>query len=159
MFREMLRKNQSLSQDECIELIKTETRGVLSVLGEDDYPYGTPMNHFYSEDDGKIYFHCGHYKSHRTDALRRHDKVSFCVQTTGERMDGEWYYTVKSVIVFGRMEIVDDMEKIVDISTRLSHKFTQDEEYIQREIADAASRTLLLCLTMEHMTGKRVKEK
>lgn len=159
MFREMLRKNQALPQEECIELLKRETRGVLSVLGEDGYPYGTPMNHFYNEDDGCIYFHCGYYKSHRTDALRQNDKVSFCVQTQGERVEDNWFYTVKSVIVFGRMEIIDDMDTVVSVCERLCHKFTQDEAYIAKELKESAAHTLLLRLSIEHMTGKRVNEK
>ena len=49
MFREMLRKKQQISDAECIEILKQEKRGVLSVLGDDDYPYGMPLNHFYSQ--------------------------------------------------------------------------------------------------------------
>ena len=56
MFREMLRKKQQLTQEACIEILKKEPRGVLSVLGDDGYPYGMPMNHYYCEEDGKIYF-------------------------------------------------------------------------------------------------------
>ena len=59
MFREMLRKKQQLSQDECIRILIEETRGILSVLGDNDYPYGMPINHYYREEDGKIYFHGG----------------------------------------------------------------------------------------------------
>ena len=158
MFRELVRKNKALSTEECIKVLKTETRGVLSVLGDDDYPYGTPMNHWYNEEDGCIYFHCGDAGSHRTDALKKHDKVSFCVYDQGRREEGDWALQVNSVIVFGRMEILADMDKIVEISTKLSHKFTQDEEYIKKEIKLHAHRTLLLQLTPEHICGKRVKE-
>ena len=55
MFRELVRKNKQLSKEECIRLLTEETRGVLSVLGDDGYPYGMPMNHFYNPEDGKIY--------------------------------------------------------------------------------------------------------
>lgn len=157
MFRELLNKNQMLSNGECLELLKNETRGVLSVLGDDDYPYGMPMNHWYNEEDGKIYFHCGK-TGHRLDALKRHDKVSFCVYDQGVRNEGEWALHVKSVIVFGRMEIIDDMEQIVDITTKLSHKFTLDDAYIKKEIELYGHRTLLLQLTPEHMCGKAVTE-
>ena len=133
MFREMIRKNRKLSMEECVQVLKTETRGVLSVIGDDDYPYGTPMNHFYNEEDGKVYFHCGNI-GHRLDALRKNDKVSFCVYNQGYREEGEWALNVKSVIIFGRMEIVDDMEKIIDITTKLSYKYIQDDEYIKEEI-------------------------
>lgn len=157
MFRELLRKNQQLSQEECIELLRSETRGVLSVLGDDDYPYGMPMNHWYNEEDGSLYFHCGKV-GHRLDALAKHDKVSFCVYNQGRRENGAWAFTVKSVIVFGRVEVIDDMERITDITTKLSYKFTQDEEYIRREIEQAGPRTLLLQLVPEHICGKKVVE-
>ena len=65
---------------------------------------------------------------------------------------------IKSVIVFGRMEIVDDMAQIADISARLSRKFTSDEEYIRKEIEKYGPGTLLLKLVPEHVCGKRVKE-
>ncbi len=157
MFRELLRKNKQLSIEECVELLKNETRGVLSVIGDNGYPYGMPMNHWYNEEDGAIYFHCGNV-GHRLDALKRHDKVSFCVYDQGVRDEGEWAYQVKSVIVFGKIDILDDMELIAEITTKLSYKFTQDEEYIKREIAQSGHRTLLLRLTPEHMCGKLVTE-
>lgn len=157
MFRELLRKNKALSMDECVEILKNETRGVLSVLGDEGYPYGMPMNHWFNEEDGKIYFHCGNV-GHRLDALRKHDKVSFCTYDKGYRNQGEWALHVKSVIVFGRVEIVDDLEKIADITTKFSQKFTQDEAYIQKEIEMHGHRTLLLQLTPEHVCGKMVTE-
>ena len=39
MFREMRRKKQDLSEEECIDILINEPRGVLAVLGDDDYPY------------------------------------------------------------------------------------------------------------------------
>ena len=54
MFRELRRKKQELSAQECIEILINEKRGVLSVLGDDDYPYGVPLNHFYNKEDGCI---------------------------------------------------------------------------------------------------------
>lgn len=157
MFRELTRKNKQLTTEECVHILKTEKRGVLSVIGDNDYPYGMPMNHFYNEEDGKIYFHCGK-TGHRLDALKKDNKVSFCAYDEGYRNPGEWALNVKSVIVFGRMAIVDDMDKIVNITTKLSHKFTQDDEYIKAEIENYAKATLLLELTPEHICGKLVQE-
>lgn len=157
MFRELAKKNKKISTEECIQVLKTETRGVVSVLGDDDYPYGTPMNHFYNEENGKIYFHCGKY-GHRLDALKKHDKVSFCVFDQGYRNEGEWALNVKSIIVFGRMALIDDPEIVADISRKLSYKFTQDTAYIEKEIEESLRATLLLELTPEHICGKLVNE-
>jgi nitroimidazol reductase NimA-like FMN-containing flavoprotein (pyridoxamine 5'-phosphate oxidase superfamily) len=49
MFRELVRKNKELTKDECRKILTEEKRGVLSVIGDNDYPYGMPMNHFYNE--------------------------------------------------------------------------------------------------------------
>ena len=67
-------------------------------------------------------------------------------------------YNVKSVIIFGRMELIDDMDMIVDITRKLSLKFISDEEHIRREIESAAHRTLLMKLVPEHVCGKLVRE-
>ena len=54
MFRKMRRIGQQLPREECIEILANEPRGVLALLGDDDYPYAVPMSHVYV--DGKIYF-------------------------------------------------------------------------------------------------------
>ena len=152
-----MRKKQQLPQEECIAILKKELRGVLSVLGDDDYPYGMPINHYYCEEDGKLYFHGG-MKGHKIDAMKRHDKASFCVYDEGFRRDGEWALNIKSVIVFGHIEFTEDRETISRISSALSRKFTDDEDYISREIEQAGARTLLFALVPDHLTGKLVKE-
>ena len=69
MFREMRRKKQQLEESECVEILKNEKRGVLSVIGDDGYPYGIPMDHYYNEENGKIYFHCA-LEGHKMDAVK-----------------------------------------------------------------------------------------
>lgn len=157
MFRELVRQNKKLPMEDCVRVLESETRGVLSVQGDGGYPYGMPMNHFYNAEDGCIYFHCGKV-GHRLDALRRCDKVSFCVYDQGYCNEGEWAYNVKSVIAFGRIELIEDMEQIVRITRLLSLKFIQDEEHIRKEIEQSAHRTLLMKLVPEHICGKLVNE-
>ena len=157
MFREMARIKKQLPKEECIELLTKELRGVLSVLGDDDYPYGMPINHYYCPEDGKIYFHGG-TSGQKIDAIRRHDKASFCVFDQGYRKEGEWALNIKSVIVFGRIEIVEDHARALEISRKLSYKFTSDEKYISDEIEHAGFRVLCFALVPEHITGKLVNE-
>ena len=157
MFRELIRKKKALPTEECIRILKTQKRGVLSVNGDDGFPYGMPMNHFYNDEDGKIYFHSGKI-GHRLDSLRRDDKVSFCTFDEGYRLEGEWQLNIKSVIVFGKIAVVEDAARITDIMTKLSHKFTDDDEYIKSEIEENLKRTVLLELTPEHVCGKSVEE-
>ena len=157
MFRELQRKHKQLPMDACLDVLKTEKRGVLSVNGDGGYPYCMPMNHYYNESDGKLYFHCGK-SGHRLDALNRDSRACFCVYDAGYAKPGEWALNVKSVIVFGRIEIVDDLEQIERITTALSYKFIDDEDHIRAEIEAHGHRTLLLVLTPEHICGKLVEE-
>lgn len=155
MFRELARKNKQLEMQECIRLLREEKRGVLSVIGDDGYPYGMPMNHFYCNDDGCIYFHCGK-GGHRLDALKRHDKASFCVYDSGSRADGEWALNIKSVIVFGKISITENWSR--DMMVSFCKRFTDDMEYINSEIDKFQKNTIVMCLEIKHMTGKLVNE-
>ena len=157
MFRELSRKNRAATHEECIRLLESEKRGVLSVQGDDGYPYGMPMNHWYDPETGCIWFHAGH-GGHREDALRRYPKASFCVFDEGWTAPDHWAKNVTSVIVFGQVELVEDMDDIVRVGAALSRKFIQDEEHIRKEIAASAHKTVLLRLTPEHISGKHVKE-
>lgn len=157
MFREIVRKKQALSMEECLRILQDEPRGVLSVIGDEGYPYGMPMNHFYCEEDGHIYFH-GAASGHKIDAIRKCDKVSFCVYDKGYVKDGEWALNIKSVIVFGRVKIMDDHARAMDMVRRLSAKFTDDTAYIEHDIQTAGGHTMCLELAPEHITGKLVNE-
>lgn len=157
VFRVVRNKANSLSSEECLEILRREKRGVLSVLGDGGYPYAVPMNHFYNDEDGRLYFHCGR-AGHRLDSLKRCDKVSFCCLSVGKAAPGSWEVPVRSVVVFGRIEIVDDLTRVCDIAARLSRKFTDDEAFIAREIERSAKATLLLILSPEQICGKKVTE-
>ncbi len=154
----MRRQKQAISRQECIDLLKRETRGVLAMAGDDGYPYCVPINHYYSQDDGKIYFHGGK-TGHRVDAVKACDKVCFTVYDKGSVKDGDWALSVKSVVVFGRIRIVEDFDKAVELCRQLSYKFTDDESYIDEEIRKCAKATVVMELEIEHMTGKLVNEK
>ena len=80
MFREMRRIRQQATEEECLEILKSAKRGVLAVHGDDDYPYTVPMDFVY--EDGCLYFHAAK-SGHKLDAVRRNDKVSFCVLSDG----------------------------------------------------------------------------
>ena len=157
MFREMRRAGEALSREECIRLLEEEPRGVLSLLGDDGYPYGVPLNQYYCPEDGTLYFHGG-LSGHRVDAFRRCDKASFCVCAPEDLPEGEWMRRVKSVIVFGRLAEVEDRAEVLRICRLLSLKFTRDEAYIRRELEQAGPRTMLLRMKPEHISGKTIRE-
>ena len=56
------------------------------------------------------------------------------------------------------MRFVTDADMTREICTNLCRKFTDDEEFLQRELKNALPRVQCLELTIEHMTGKLVNE-
>ena len=155
MFRDLTRKKQKLSTVECKEILKQEVRGVLAVNGDDGYPYALPINFYYDEESNRIYFHSGKV-GHKLDAIAKSDKVSFCVYDKGYHKDGHWSLNIRSVIIFGRIRTVDDWSD--ELMVNFCKRFTGDMEYIYSEIEKFKSNTAVLCLEIEHMTGKLVNE-
>ena len=157
MFRKMRRSVQALSREEMIDLLKTETRGVMSVQGDNGYPYGFPINHYFDEDANRIYIHGADF-GHRVDAVRKDPKVSYCVFGQDFQKEGDWAKYVKSVIVFGKAELIEDHDEIVRISRLLCDKFPCPQEYVEHEIEKDAPRTLVIAIDIEDMNGKLVHE-
>lgn len=157
MFRPMRRFKQQLPPEECIAVLQQEPRGVLSLLGDDGYPYGVPLDHWYYPADGRLYFH-GAKAGHKIDAIKACDKACYTVYDQGYRRDGEWALNIKSVVVFGRIALVEDIEQARVICSALTRKFTDDEAYLQRELEQSLSRVQCLVLTPEQISGKLVNE-
>ena len=155
MFRDLTRKKQKLSPVECKEILKQEVRGVLAVNGDDGYPYALPINFYFDEESNRIYFHSGKV-GHKLDAIAKSDKVSFCVYDKGYHKDGHWSLNIRSVIIFGHIRTVDDWSD--ELMINFCKRFTGDMEYIYSEIEKFKSNTAVLCLEIEHMTGKLVNE-
>ena len=158
LFPALKRIKQALSKEECSALLTKETRGVLSLIGTNGYPYAFPINHYYDASENALYFHCGKI-GYKLDCLEKNPRACFTVTEHGERKDGEWWLTAGSAIAFGTVEILSDSAKITDISRKLSAKFTNDEAYVEEEIEKYLPSTICLRFQIEHISGKRVKEK
>ena len=117
-----------------------------------------PINHYFDPEENKLYFHGGRY-GHKIDAMRRHNKASYCIYGDGFVENDNWYLCFKSVIVFGKIEFIEDKDKIADLCRKLSYRFTDDENYIEEEIQKSLQGTLMFSLSIEDIQGKYVTEK
>lgn len=156
MFREMRRNAQSLSNKECEEILKNATAGVLSVHGDDGYPYSVPLSYVYA--DGKIYFHSA-LTGHKIDAINKHEKVSFCVIAKDDVAPEEFTTHYKSVIIFGKAKIVEDKDETKRTITVLAEKYSH--EHMVRANAEINKYNGKFCMVeicVDSMTGKQAKE-
>lgn len=156
MFRPMRRFKQQLSNEECERILHTAPRGVLSLTGDEGYPYGVPLNFVYAENT--IYFHSA-LSGHKVDAVKACDKASFCVLEQGERSDDGWSYFFNSVIAFGKIRIVGDEDEKLLRLRQLGLKYFPTAAEVDDDIKKNAARCHMLALRIEHMTGKHVHER
>ena len=160
MFRPMRRCKQQLEEEEILGVLKSAKRGVLSMIGDDGWPYGIYLNPLFSEADGRIYFH-GSRIGHKVESLRKDARASFTVIDEGTHdmsREPSWALTFRSVVVFGKVEFVDDHEKALEICCDLARRFTGDEKYVEDEIRKAGTAVQVFALVPERITGKRVHE-
>ena len=158
MFRKMRRFKQQVSDEICRKILREEWRGVLAVHGEDGYPYALPIDFYYNEEKNKIYFHCAK-EGHKLDAIRADNRVSFCVYDKGFRKEGDWALNITSVIIFGKIRIIDNPEETLVTVRKFGEKFFPTQKELDDEILRSLSRVQMLELTPDHMTGKIVNEK
>ena len=76
----------------------------------------------------------------------------------GVKKENHWSLNVRSVIVFGKISFVEDLEECEKIGRNIWWKFNQDEKELEEEIKHSLARVLCLKISIEHMTGKLVNE-
>lgn len=157
MFRELRRKKQALSAEDCTKILKDGTSGVLALSGDNGYPYAVPISYVY--DGERLYFHCAK-SGHKIDAIKKNPKASFCVIDQDLVVPEEYTSYFRSVIVFGTMRILEqDAEKRKAIE-KLALKYApEDTEENRHKAIDREWNPLcVLELTPEHISGKEAIE-
>ncbi|MBR6258611.1 MAG: pyridoxamine 5'-phosphate oxidase family protein [Oscillospiraceae bacterium] len=156
-FRKMRRHRQSLSEEECREILIKGGRGTLAVTGDGGWPYAVPLNYVYN--DGVIYFHCAK-EGHKLDAIKKDSRVCFSVVSEDEVVPEKLLTMYKSVTVFGHARVLDDEEEIWASAFALGVKYAPmlSSEAINAEIERERPRLAVIALTPEHITGKQALE-
>lgn len=156
-FRKMRRFKQELTQEECIKVLKEEPRGIMAFHGENGYPYAIPLNQFYDEETGKLYFH-GAKEGLKIDLIKENNKVCFTVLDKGFKKEGDWALNIKSVVCLGHIETLTDHAKVMEQCRKLAHKFSGTDEEIEADLKKNENHVNMLVMTIDRMTGKLVNE-
>jgi len=156
MFREMRRSKQQMSEDAANKILQSATSGVLSLLGDDGYPYGVPISYVYA--DGKLYFHSAR-TGHKVDAIRQNAKASFTVVVQDDIVPEKYTTLYRSVIAFGSVHIAEDEAERVRGVQLLAEEYNPgaSETDWRKEMADCPS-FIVLVMDIAHITGKASRE-
>ena len=155
MFPKMRRIRQQMTDMEAISVLESAKTGVMSVIGENGYPYAVPMNYAYL--DGKIYLHSA-AAGHKIDAVKACGKVSFLVIDKDDVISDKLTTAYRSVIVFGKAKLVEDREIKLALAFRFACKYSKNMPAIQADIKENFASMALIEITAEHITGKEGME-
>ena len=155
-FRDLRRFKQAASQEECEALLSIAPRGVLSVHGENGYPYGIPVNFLY--EAGRIFFHCA-CEGHKMDAVLADEKVCFTVVSEPVKNPGEWWNCFTSIVCFGRAKVVRDAGERDRILRLLGAKYFPEGYDLDADMIKNGPRAAVIEITLDHVCGKHVREK
>jgi len=73
--------------------------------------------------------------------------------------EGDFALYVKSVIVFGRISIVEDRDKVLKSAMSLAdHIYPEQKEFYNGDLERNKNTVQILEITPEHITGKKVHE-
>ena len=157
MFREMRRKKQKLSKEECDRILYNGTSGVLALHGDNGYPYAVPVSYVYNGE--KLLFHSAK-NGHKIDAILKNAAASFCVIDQDQIVPEEYTTYFRSIIAFGRIRILEDATEKRSAIEKLAVKYAPDDTAENRDKAIEREWKPLCMMEMEieHLTGKQAIE-
>ena len=150
--RPMRRRDRLATEDETLEMLKEGIYGTLSVCGNDNIPYGIPLNYAYANDT--IYFHCAK-TGHKLDIMNENNNVCFSVVTKSETLADKFSCDFKSAVVFGKAYLVEDTGERQFAFEAILHKYCAD--YIpsgMEHIAKAGPAALIYKVIPDEISGK-----
>ena len=157
MFREMRRKKQKLSKEECDRILYNGTSGVLALHGDNGYPYAVPVSYVYNGE--KLLFHSAK-NGHKIDAILKNAAASFCVIDQDQIVPEEYTTYFRSIIAFGKIRVLEDDTEKRSAIEKLAVKYAPDDTAENRDKAIEREWKPLCMMEMEieHLTGKQAIE-
>ncbi|KOA19652.1 pyridoxamine 5'-phosphate oxidase [Clostridium homopropionicum DSM 5847] len=149
--RTMRRVDRKMEDGDAFELLKKGEYGILSTCGEENQPYGVPVN--YVVIGNSIYIHCAMVGS-KIDNINANNKVSFTVVGKTKVLKDKFSTEYESVIVMGTAAIVSEAERtepLLEFISKYSPEYLNEgREYVER----AKNKTNIIKIEIESITGK-----
>lgn len=141
----------AMTRPEIEQFLTCAPVGRLGVMGREG-PYVVPVGFAYAE--GKVFFHTCRKEGLKMEALRADPRVCFEVDESLSDCS-----LAKSVIIFGRAEVIDDKEKMIPYLKKLIDKYRVPVtfgEYMSkgnRDVQKELGEVRICIITPSQMTG------
>ncbi|MDD8049652.1 MAG: pyridoxamine 5'-phosphate oxidase family protein [Thomasclavelia sp.] len=157
MDQPMRRFKQQLSNEECLNILSKQPRGILSLIDK-EYPYSIPINYYFDRTNNKIYFHVA-LEGHKLDIIKENNKACLTILDEGYKEANDWAYYFNSIVVLGDLSIVKDQELFVRELTNIGKKYIPTLEESLKAVSKHKDKVLILEMSIKQITGKHVHEK
>jgi len=150
----MRRKDKEISEFSEIELLLRRGEVCRVALCDNNMPYIVPLNYGY--ENGVLYFHSAK-EGTKVDIIRKNNQACFEVEVDAKIRKGgdvacQWSMDFKSVIGFGKIVEVKDVEEKKHALSLIMNQYTGKREW---EYPDKmVERVMILKLKVDKMTGK-----
>lgn len=147
MKRKMNKENRQMNEARLNEVIKNANHGILSVNGDDGFPYAVPVNYVY--EDGKIYIHSAKY-GYKIDAIRENNKVCFTIIISSKVIPEKFTAAYQSII----SSVTDETKRRHILEQYIYNMAPNNIENGMKFVDACIKRTELLQIDITEITGK-----
>lgn len=151
----MRRKDRALTAEDAMDTLRTGQYGILSTVGPEGLPYGTPLS--YVLDNGDIIFHCAR-TGHKITNINHQPGVCFTVvdnNSVGPVYHGGFSTYFRSAVAFGTAVHIDDNAEKSRLLWLLCEKYLPAHmDKADGDIAKALHATDVWRIRIDHLTGK-----
>jgi nitroimidazol reductase NimA-like FMN-containing flavoprotein (pyridoxamine 5'-phosphate oxidase superfamily) len=153
----MRRREKEITEAAEMREIVASARFVQVALSRDGEPYVVTMNHGWDGENEALYFHCA-LQGKKLDFIRANGRACATAVEDHGYKHGECDHAYRSVVMDGKIEIVEDLEeKKHGLQVLLDHQEKEPDPIRKRTLPDDAAydRVGVLKITVEKMTGKQ----
>lgn len=152
------RQDRLLSEEESMTLLRNGEYGYLSMISENDKPYGIPISYVWNEDD-YIYLHCAP-EGNKLRAIAKNINVSFCVVGHTRVLPSSFSTEYQSIVLKGTIDLVSDDAECMKAFELLLDKYSPDDKVTGMKYAEKSlHQTRVLRVTIDEWSGKTNKQK
>lgn len=145
------RKDRTITRERAEEILECGEYGFLSLVSDDEYPYGLPIN--YVKDGSRLYMHCAP-DGRKMGCIMRSPNAMFCVVGNADVRPRQFSLNYSSAMAFGKISVCGEAEKIAALKLIAKRFCPQFETQADVYIAKSASRTAILRFDIEAISGK-----
>ncbi len=157
---EVRRKDKLMSPDRIAELLATGYSGHLGTVGPDGMPYVCPLLYIWKED--RIWVHNTAAPGHLQNNVRHDPRACFEIDQAGTiypygRFQCDTSIEYRSVVLFGRLDIIDDRPSKTAFFDGLLAKYYPADTTRPAGFYPRLDDVTVYALSVERMTGKETR--